>query len=295
MNADARPVVVTGASGNIGGAVVNGLLDAGRTDVIALVRDPARLGAPQSTVAVREAGYDDRAALASALAGSGTLVFVSSDGEAAPMLVHHLNVLDAAVSAGVGHIVYLSILDVAPDSPFCFAPVHRETERMLRDTGLPHTVVRASVYAEFFTRWITKAGTSGLLALPMGSGRLSLVSREDVARCLVACALRPRGGVAVITGDHGYDLAELGALTERFAHVPVTTENVGRNDFCGRLLRERFSPWWAYAFTSLFESVSEHRFETVTDDVTKLTGRAPYPFRTVVQRAFRLMAEPPGE
>lgn len=39
----------------------------------------------------------------------------------------------------------------------------------------------------------------------------------------------------------------------------------------------------------------EHRFETVTDDVAKLTGRAPIPFRTVVQRASGLKAEPPGE
>jgi NAD(P)H dehydrogenase (quinone) len=287
-----RPIAVTGASGNIGGAVVSGLLDAGRTNVIALARNPARLGARQSGAAVRRADYDDRAELAAALAGVETLIFVSSDGEAAQMLVHHINVLDAAADSGIDRIVYLSILDVAPGSPFCFAPVHRETERMLRDRGIPHTTVRASIYSEFFTRWINKESASGPLALPMGTGRVSLVSRRDVARCLVACGLRNQEGLQLVTGNHSYDLAELAALTEKFTHASIKVNDVDLTDFCERLLREGVSPWWSYAFTSMFGSIREHRFEIVTDDVVKLTGQSPTPFCDVVERASDLPTSP---
>lgn len=280
----AQSIAVTGASGNVGGAVVNGLLDAGHTNAIALARNPARLDALSPAVAARRADYGDRAELASALAGVETLVFVSSDGEAAPMLVHHMNVLDAA--ADVGFIVYLSIVDVAPDSPFCFAPVHRETERMLERTGIPHTTVRASMYGEFFARWITKAVASGRLELPMGTGRLSLVSRDDVARCLVACAIERGSGLREVTGDRTYGLADLAALAEQFTQVPVEAEDVDLQEFCGRLLHEGVSPWWAYAFTSMFEAVSRHHFETVTDHVLKLTGRQATPFDAIAQQAL---------
>lgn len=120
-----RPIAVTGASGNVGGAVVRGLLDAGHTNVLALVREPSRAVDLDRVAAVRRAAdYASRKEMAAALTGVGTLVFVSSDGEAAPMLVHHINVLDAAVRAGVEHVVYLSILDIEADSPFS-APVAR--------------------------------------------------------------------------------------------------------------------------------------------------------------------------
>lgn len=71
-----RPIAVTGASGNIGGAVVSGLLDAGHTNVIALARNPAQLGALPSEAAVRRVDYGDRTELALALAEVGTLIFV---------------------------------------------------------------------------------------------------------------------------------------------------------------------------------------------------------------------------
>ncbi|MFJ4773774.1 SDR family oxidoreductase [Streptomyces uncialis] len=111
-----RGIAVTGASGNVGGAVVRGLLSAGRSDVIALVRRPSGPADLQRVVDVRRADYQSRGDLEAVLNGVGTLVFVSSDGAAAAMLVQHRNVLEAAVAAGVEHVVYLSILDLEAES-----------------------------------------------------------------------------------------------------------------------------------------------------------------------------------
>lgn len=282
-----RRIAVTGASGNVGGAVVRALLDAGRTDVLALVRDPSRVPGLQRAAAVRRADYRSREDMTAALAGTGTLVFVSSDGEAAPMLVHHINVLDAAVSAGVEHVVYLSILDVEAESPFCFAPVHRETERMLHDSGLSHTVVRSSMYGEFFARWITESASDRELALPMGEGRVSLVSRDDVARCLAECAVRRPGGLVKATGERGYTLAELADVAAGFGARAVGARDIEAMEFCSLLLSQDVTPWWTYAFTSMFESVREQRFAEVTGDVATLTGRPPVPFGVTAERAFR--------
>lgn len=270
----------------MGGAVVKGLLDAGHTDVRALVREPSRCVDLQRVAAVRRADYSSREEMAAALTGVGTLVFISSDGEAASALVHHINVLDAAVRAGVEHVVYLSILDLAPDSPFCFAPMHRETERMLRDRNLPHTVVRASVYGEFFTHWLVDAAASGKLALPMGEGRVSLVSRGDVARCLVECAIHRSGTVVKATGGHSFDLSELADITARFGPRPVKDTDIEPAEFSSLLLRQGVTPWWIYAFTSMFESVREKRFEAVTGDISALTGRPPVEFSTVAEKAI---------
>ncbi|MET8677280.1 NAD(P)H-binding protein [Streptomyces sp. NPDC004647] len=282
-----RPTAVTGASGHVGGAVVRRLVDAGHTDVLALVREPSRFIDLHRVAAVRRADYTSREEMAAALTGVGTLVFIASDGEAAPMLVHHINVLDAAARAGVEHVVYLSILDLELDSPFCFAPVHRETERMLRDRHLPHTVVRASIYGEFFTRWVVEAAASGDLALPMGDGRVSLVSRGDVARCLAECAVRRSGALVKATGGRSYELAELADIAARFSPYPVKKIDIEPTDFSSLLLRQGVAPWWVYAFTSMFESVREQRFEAVTSDVATLTGLAPVDFSTNAELAIQ--------
>ncbi|MEV0177523.1 NAD(P)H-binding protein [Streptomyces sp. NPDC050803] len=282
-----RSIAVTGASGNVGGAVVKGLVDAGRTDVVALVRDPSRVPGFQRVAEVRRADYGSREEFGEALGGVGTLVFVSSDGEAATTLIHHGNVLNAAVSAGVEHVVYLSILDLEEESPFCFAPLHRETERMLHDLGLSHTVVRSSVYSEFFSRWVLTSTSTGELALPMGDGKVSLVSRDDVSRCLVECAVRRPGSLVKATGRQSYALPELADLAARLGTRPIKPTDIDPVEFCVRLLQQGVTPWWTYAFSSMFESVREQRFAEVTADITSLTGRNPVGFHETAQFALQ--------
>lgn len=279
-------IAVTGATGHIGGAVMQGLMALGETDVIALVRDPSRLSGP-SALSARVADYSSRPDLRAALDGVSELVFIPSDGEAAPMLAHHINVLDAAVAAGVSHILFLSMVDLGTDSPFCFAAVYRETEGRLRDSGLSHTLLRVPIYAEFFAPFIVAAAKSGSLSLPTGSGVLSLISRADVAACLVALLRRRPAGPCVITGDRGYDLEDLAELTSRLAATTVRAVDIGVSEFCGRLLREGVEPWWAYAFTSMFESVSQGRFAVITDTVATLLGRPPVPFPEVAHELLR--------
>lgn len=97
-------------------------------------------------------------------------------------------------------------------------------------------------------------------------------------------------GGAVVNGllDAGHEnVIALARNPARLGALRSMATDVDPQEFCERLLREGVSPWWAYAFTGMFESVSEHRFETVTDHVMKLTGRAATPFRAVVQRALR--------
>jgi NAD(P)H dehydrogenase (quinone) len=97
-------IAVTGGTGRIGGRVVELLTGAGGHEVVAL--------------SSRTAPYDNPSALRAALDGVDTLVFVSSDGEAARVIVHHRNVVQAATQCRVGHVVLLSGLDVDLQSPF---------------------------------------------------------------------------------------------------------------------------------------------------------------------------------
>jgi len=268
-------IAVTGGTGRIGGLVVRLLTDDGRHDIVPL--------------SSRTAPYDDPAALRAALDGVDTLVFVSSDGEAARVVVHHRNVLDAAIRCAVGHVVLLSGLDADVSSPFCYAFTNGDTERLLRASGLPYSIVRAGLFTEFFLGLIRQAGasmgganmagTSGVVALPAADGRVSLVARNDVARCLAALALRePTNGHHDVTGPESLTV-EAVAAADGYRYADTTPA-----DFAAALLRLGEEPWWTYAYTSMFESIRQGRWAATSDAVTELTGRQPLSLRDVVSR-----------
>jgi NAD(P)H dehydrogenase (quinone) len=256
-------IAVTGGTGRVGGLAARLLADDGRHDVVAL--------------SSRTAPYDDPAALRAVLDGVDTLVFVSSDGEAARVVVHHRNVLDAAIRCGVGHVVQLSGLDADVSSPFCYAFTNGDTERLLRASGLPYSIVRAGLFTEFFLGLIRQAGTGTGVALPAADGRVSLVARGDVARCLAALALRePTNGHHDVTGPESLTVDAV-ASAGGYRYTDATPA-----DFAAALLRLGEEPWWTYAYTSMFESIRQGRWAATSDAVTELTGRPPLSLRDVL-------------
>ncbi len=97
-------IAVTGASGQIGSQVVRLLAGEQAHQVVALSRRVLPSGRWPAGVSARAADYADLEALSTALRGADTLVFVSSDGPVAQVMVHHHNVIRAARASGVAHI-----------------------------------------------------------------------------------------------------------------------------------------------------------------------------------------------
>jgi NAD(P)H dehydrogenase (quinone) len=263
-------IAVTGASGGVGSRVLRHL--SGRAPVVALARRPHAVP-DAAQVAVRRADYDDPASLREAFRDVRTLVFVSSDGAIEPMRRHHEHVIAAAIEAGVGHVVYTSALDVSPDSGFYYAPVHRETEALLADSGLSHCLARTSIFADFFvSTWIAPALDAGTLAVPAGAGRMSLVSRDDVARALAVAAVTRCEGIVDLTGPAALTADEISQTTEAVAGRRLRYAPLEQSEYRQRLAGEQAPGWLIDAFSSLFASVQEGRFEAVSADGPRLTG-----------------------
>jgi NAD(P)H dehydrogenase (quinone) len=277
-------IAVTGASGGVGSRVVRHLLaHDGAPSVVALARRPRDVP-PAARLTVCSADYDDPSSLRRALADVGTLVFVSSDGVADSMRRHHQHVVAAALDAGVGHIVYTSILDVAPDSRFYYASVHREAEALLAGCGLGHCLARTSVFADFFvSTWIEPALGEGTLGLPAGTGRMSLVARDDVARALAVAAVSRREGVIELTGPAALTADEISEITGAATGRPLRYLALGEPAYRRRLVEQGGPEWLIDAYSSMFASVREGRFEAVSEDVPRLVGRPPQPYAAFIR------------
>ncbi|WP_051366149.1 NAD(P)H-binding protein [Hamadaea tsunoensis] len=251
-------IAVTGSTGHVGGTVVRRLISAGGDhDIVGLTRQVAP--------------YEDVDALRSALDGVDTLVFVSSDGEAAKVVLHHQNVLRAAVEAKVGHVVLLSGLDVDLGSPFCYAYTNGWSEQVLRASGLDFTIARAGLFAEFFGGLVRQSEQDGVVRLP--AGRVSLVHRDDVAECLAVLALgEPTNTHHDLTGPEALDIA---TVVERagFAYAEATEAQ-----FAAALTLSGEEPWWVYAYSSMFAAIRQNRWQAVSGEVARLLNRPAVPF-----------------
>jgi NAD(P)H dehydrogenase (quinone) len=291
-------IAVTGSTGTLGSQVVDLLAGTGHPaeghgthdgpqdvphEVLALARRPDAVPALLSPAArasgvvvpVR-ADYDDAGSLRAALRGVDVLVFVSSDGEAARMLVQHENVVRAASACGVGHVVYLSGVDADVASPFCYAFTNGRTEQLLAESGCGVTFARASLFTQFFAGFLRPALLSGELRVPAGSGRVALVSRADVGRCLAALALLPPSGRHHdLTGPEALTFEGLAGVLTGIAGIPVSYTDVPAGVLVETLAGSGEDPWWTYAYSTMFASVREDRWGAVSGEVLGLTGRAP--------------------
>ena len=187
-------IVVTGATGRLGGAVVEQLLERVPADAIGVsVRDPAKAaGLAGRGVRVRHGDFDDAGSLTHAFEGAEQVLLVSAatTGEAA--VQQHRTAIGAAATAGVRRIVYTSHMGVNPASPFAPMPDHAATEAMLEESGLAFTALRNGFYASSGLMLLGRALETGEVAAP-ADGPVSWTDHDDLAEA--AAIVLTEGGV----------------------------------------------------------------------------------------------------
>lgn len=278
-------ILVTGATGHVGNAVVSRLAALGH-EVAALVRKPeaAQRRLPRAT-SLRVGDYEDISSLKAAFAGIDALVLISSDGAADTVVRHHANAIDAAMSGGVRHITFTSIIDIGETSPFYYAPPYRDAERRLAACGVPTTILRCGLYSDFILdTWLAHA--SGELVLPAGQGLVAPVSRDDVAAAVAAATVSAdaSGPLYTITGDRALSFDEIASSYAEATAQPLRYRPCALGDYLSSATARLDEPW-PQAFSSLCASIAEDRYASTSSDFTALTGKPPESFRDFLVRA----------
>src|SRR5919199_1960779 len=131
-------IVVTGANGKLGRAVVERLLERVPAEEIAVsVREPAKL--KDLGVRVRQGDFTDPASLAHAFEDASKVLIVSAGVTGEAGVRQHRTAVEAAAKAGAERILYTSHMGANPSSPFPPMITHAATEDALRDSGVPFT------------------------------------------------------------------------------------------------------------------------------------------------------------
>jgi len=276
--AEARTLLVTGASGNLGRRVVEILAGAGADRLVATTRTPERLADLAGRgVLVRRADFDEPRSLTAAFEGVDRLLLVSTDAVDFPgrRIEQHRAAIDAAKAAGVKHIVYTSIAE--PDPRLLVAADHWGTERALVASGLGWTVLRHNLYTELLPQILPEAIATGRLVAAAGEGGAAFVTREDCARA-AAAALASRdwnssrleiAGPAIVT------FREVARLASREAGRPVSYVPVEPAELRAVMVAGGLRGHVADVLVSLQVAIARGNFRAATSAVAQLTGRAP--------------------
>jgi uncharacterized protein YbjT (DUF2867 family) len=161
-------IVITGATGALGGATVEHLLKrlpAGRIGVS--VRDVAKAQHfADRGVRVRRGSYDDPAALRDSFEGAEQILLVSQNDPGGDGIGLHRNAIEAAVAAGTQRILYTSHQNVRGDGPFAPAHEHAATEALLAESGVAWTSLRNGFYAHSLDWLLGPWQQTGVITAP---------------------------------------------------------------------------------------------------------------------------------
>lgn len=227
-------IAVTGATGQLGQLIIEGLKKAGQDRIVALARSPEKI--EDAGVEARKADYDAPETLAPALAGVDTLMLVSGS-EIGKRAAQHRNIIDAARTAGVRRIVYTSLLH-ADTSPLTdLAAEHVETEAMLKASGLVTTILRNGWYTENYMASVPPAVANGAFYGAAGEGRIASAARADYARAAVAVLTGEGhdGATYELAGSPAYTLADLAAEISRQTGKDIPYVNLPEADYAKAL------------------------------------------------------------
>jgi NAD(P)H dehydrogenase (quinone) len=286
-----RLIAVTGATGALGGRVVDRLapgLEAADARLRLVVRDPARAPeVPGAEVTAFPGGYADAAGLTAALEGVHTLYLVSA-AEAEDRLHQHVTAVRAAADAGVERIVYTSFLNAAPDAVFTLVRQHHATEQAIAETGLRWTALRHSMYADFVPFFAVPEGDRAVIAAPAGDGRASFVARDDCADVDAAVLLDDSGrfdGQALdVTGPEALTMAEAAAVLAEVTGRPAEFRDQTVEEAWAARRPSGHPDWEVEGWVSSYLAIREGELATVSDVVPTVAG---HPALTVAEQLRR--------
>jgi NAD(P)H dehydrogenase (quinone) len=277
---DLPDLAITGSTGAVGGKTAARLAEAGVAQRL-LVRDTALAPALAGAVPVAVPDYGDQETMTAALDGVSTLFLVSFR-EADDRLERHFRAVDAAVSAGVERIIYLSFLEANADSTFALGRQHFATEQHIRQTGIAFVFLRSSFYADFVPFF---TGDDGVIRAPAGAGNVSWISRDDIADTVVAALQTDSfdGEALENTGPAALDFHETAAIL-----ADVTGRDISYHEETVEEAWESRRPtgapdWEIEGWVSSYLAVANGELSRVSDTVERLTGHAPVDLETFLR------------
>ncbi|MFW5417911.1 NmrA family NAD(P)-binding protein [Nocardiopsis sp. CNT-189] len=271
-------IVLTGPTGNIGTELLLRLsAEADPPPYRIAAHSPerlrARLGRDLPAVAF---DYDDRSTWPAVLDGATSLFLLFPLPSPRTVRTRMEPFIDAAVAAGVRHIVYISVpgAQAGPIVP------HNRVENRIRAGGADFTILRCGFFMQNLCRAVSTHGVDiverGEVFIPAGRGRTAFLDARDVAEAVRTVLDDPAahaGRTYTLTGPESLDMDEAASLLSTALERPVRYTRPSPPRFAARLLRRGVS-WDTVGFMAIVYTLTRwNRNAALTATLPELLGR----------------------
>lgn len=272
-------ILVTGGTGNVGGAVVNELLKRD-ADVRVLARKQPEAGRLPAGVEVAIGDLLDPVSVEQAMQGVDKLFLLNA--VVTDELTQALIAYGIAKKVGLKHVTYLSVfkVDQFRDVPHFASKL--AVESALREFGVPYTILRPAYYIQNDVNLKDALLGAGVYPMPIGIAGIAAADVQDIAET-AAISLTGEGH-----DGQTYDIVSPtmisgpgnAALWSKLLGKEITY--AGHNfDQWEQAMRTRMPSWSAFDLRMMLQGYFDRGFtstETEVARLTKLLGRAPHSY-----------------
>lgn len=274
---------VSGACGHLGTATVRELKarNAGHY-IVGVSRTPETVAGADEA---RRGDYDDPETLATAYAELDRLLIIPSLSlEPGRRAAQSRAAIDAAVAAGVGHIVFMSSVgtrDVA--EPHIWANYFAGEQHLMRNAP-EWSILRMNYYAEAFVAEVKNVLARGALT-GLAENRVAFVARDDLAAAAAGLLTGDNHAGAIYsgTGPRSVSGAERASLVAEITGQPLTFTVLSEEVLRDGLAAAGMPDFLVDVVVSIQQGFAEGGFDIVTGDIEKLSGRPPRPLEDILR------------
>ncbi|MGX9889716.1 NAD(P)H-binding protein [Streptomyces sp. NPDC002276] len=264
-------ILVTGATGNIGSALLRELHGCGAGPLRAFTRDAARAAFPAGVEAA-EGDFAAPESVKSALRGVSSLFLVSRLGPDADLL-------GAARRAGVEHVVLVSSITVQTHPRLGPAGENLAVERLLKDSGMAWTILRPTQFASNALMWAASIRAGEPVRAPYPDTGLPTIHPADIASVARVALTRPghQGRTYTLTGPRPVTPRQQVEAIAAALGREVPFIGIGRQEAHARMA-EVFGAEAAEAVLDVMSGDVNDELLAVRDTVSWVTGSPARPF-----------------
>ena len=272
-------ILITGATGTNGHEVVKQLVAINKP-VRVLVRDAnkaKRLFAPQVEIAVGD--LEQPETLKAALEGVERALLIPAN--SLNQVQQERNFIEAAQHADVQQIVKFSALGAdLPDTTVSFLRWHAEAEQILRDSGIPFTIVRPSTFMQNMLDSAATIQSEGKFYMAVGDARVAQVDVRDIAAVIVAALTQPghEGKIYTLTGSEALTYGEVAEKLSAALGKPIHYVSLTLPEWNQALVGAGMPQWFADAMVGLQEHVRKPMGSQITNTIAEVTKQQPIAF-----------------
>jgi uncharacterized protein YbjT (DUF2867 family) len=281
-------ILVIGATGTIGRHLLQELYKR-KAGFRALVRntEKARLLAEKGySIAMGDLG--DLQSLKRAMQGVQKVFLLSAPSEQQVELQQ--NAIEAAVAAGVKHIVKVSALGTYPDSPLQIGRMHAATEEQIRNSGLLWTFLHPHTMMQNWLNHVNQVRTFGVLYSFTKEGRYAPIDARDVAAASAKILTEEghAGKTYILTGSEAVSMKDVADALELALHRDIKLVAVNPEQSYEALLHAGVPDWLAKDLSRLNLIYAQSMGSDITQDVETITGRRPITLKQFTQDHARI-------